>query len=358
MGVGNAVLTRYYARMKAPFTSLDVFREQFNLGLHALAEQGGFGPFILACANAVGDAALLEDIRPLLQSQYQELYERCREAFATGRSVDVVDEDLLVFLKLHAIGFESVRPSESRREGEWKIQFNHLRSFRPKRIAQFVHTGRMSEPFDEDAFNFNKPFMARECFWRGELLGRDVDLFYNKYPFADLHGLLVVDRQACLPQLLGQADHQYVFALCEALEDRLPGVGFGYNSYGAYASVNHLHFQMFVDAEGLPVTAAHWKHNGGDKDYPVSCRAFESSAAAWRHIQELHAAAQPYNALYMPGRIYVFPRQTQGTVAVPPWSSGFTWYELAGSFVVFNRDDYLGLMSDAIAQYLRQVSVG
>lgn len=343
--------------MKIPFSTLEVFREQFNIGLHKLAEQDGFGPFILACANAVGDKALLEDIRPLLQKQYQELYELCRNAFAKGRSVDVVDEDLLVFLKLHAIGFESVRPSETRHEGVWKIQFNHLRSFRPKRIAQFVHTGRMSEPFDEDAFNFNKPFMARECFWRGELLGRNIDLFYNKYPFADLHGLLVVDRQDCLPQLLELDDHQYVFALCEALEDRFKGVGFGYNSYGAYASVNHLHFQMFVDAESLPVTDAQWKHNGGAKEYPVSCRAFDTSSAAWSFITELHKTSQPYNILYVPGRIFVFPRKTQGTVDVPTWSSGFTWYELSGCFVVFNRDDYKNLKMESIEQYLQQLRI-
>lgn len=344
--------------MKAPFTSVEVFREQFNLGLHTLAEQGGFGPFILACANAVGDNALLDDICPLLQRQYQSLYALCRDAFATGRCVDVVDEDLLVFLKLHAIGFDSVRPSETRREGVWKIQFNHLRSFRPKRIAQFVHTGRISEPFAEDAFNFNKPFMAHECFWRGQLLGRDIDLFYNKYPFADLHGLLVIERQACLAQLLDQADHQYVFALCEALEDRFKGVGFGYNSYGAYASVNHLHFQMFVDAEGLPVTDAQWQHNGGQKEYPASCRAFDSSGSAWQYIQELHQASQPYNLLYVPGRVFVFPRKTQGTVEVPAWSSGFTWYELAGGLVVFNRDDYQSLTADLIERYLRQLNAG
>jgi ATP adenylyltransferase/5',5'''-P-1,P-4-tetraphosphate phosphorylase II len=343
--------------MKAPFSSLEVFREQFNLGLHKLAEQGGFGPFILACANAVGDQKLLNDIRPQLQNQYQELYELCRNAFAKGRNVDVVDEDLLVFLKLHAIGFESVRESESRREGVWKIQFNHLRSFRPKRIAQFVHLGAISEPFNEDRFNFNKPFMARECFWRGELLGRNIDLFYNKYPFADLHGLLVVDRQDGLPQLLELDDHQYVFALCEALEDRFKGVGFGYNSYGAYASVNHLHFQMFVDAEHLPVTDAQWQHNGGTKTYPANCYAFDTSSAAWNYIQTLHKSSQPYNVLYVPGRIFVFPRKTQGTVDVPTWSSGFTWYELSGGFVVFNRDDYKNLRAENIEHYLQQLRI-
>lgn len=343
--------------MKAPFTSIELFRREFNVGLHRLAEQGSLGTFILACANATGDESLLNDIRPLLEKQYQDLYETCRTAFLKGRGVDVVDEDLLVFLKLHTMGFDEIRLGETRRENVWKVQFNHLRSFRPKRISQFVHTGLMSESFNEDAFNFNKLFMARECFWRGELLGRQIDLFYNKYPFADLHGLLVLDRLSNQAQLLEHDDHQYVFGLCEALEDQFKGVGFGYNSYGAYASVNHLHFQMFVDAEGLPVTHACWQHNGGDKEYPANCYAFDSVSTSWKYLGELHARAQPYNLLYLPGRVFVFPRKTQGTVDVPSWSSGFTWYELSGGFVVFNRDDYKNLSAANIEDYLERLKV-
>jgi len=344
--------------MKSPFTSIELFRREFNAGLHRLAEEGGFGTFILACANATGDVDLLNDIRPLLEKQYQDLYEVCRTAFLKGRSVDVVDEDLLVFLKLHAMGFEEIRLGESRTEGIWKIQFNHLRSFRPRRIAQFVHTGLMSEPFNEDAFHFNKRFMARECFWRGELLGRHVDLFYNKYPFADLHGLLVLDRLANHAQLLDMTDHQYVFELCHKLENKFKGVGFGYNSYGAYASVNHLHFQMFVDAVGLPVSNACWRHNGGNKEYPANVHVFDSVSDSWKFISNLHAAAQTYNALYLPGKVYVFPRKTQGTVDVPSWSSGFTWYEMAGGFVMFNRDEYKNLKAESIENYLRLLRVG
>jgi hypothetical protein len=343
--------------MKSPFTSIELFRREFNNGLHRLAEEGGIGTFILACANATCDENLLNDIRPLLEKQYRDLYENCRSAFLRGRGVDVVDEDLLVFLKLHTMGFDEIRMGELRQEAIWKIQFNHLRSFRPKRITQFVHTGTMYEPFSEDAFNFNKSFMAAECFWQGELSARQVDLFYNKYPFADLHGLLVLDRLAMRPQLLDYDNHQYIFDLCHTLESGFKGVGFGYNSYGAYASVNHLHFQMFVDAAGLPVTNSCWLHNGGNKEYPASCRVFYDASSSWVFIQKLQAAAQPYNALYVPGKMYVYPRKTQGTVKVPVWSSGFTWYELSGGVVAFNRDDYKNIRESEIVNHLRAIRV-
>ena len=288
--------------MKAPFVSEQLFREEFNKGLHQLAQRDDLGPFILVCANASFEH-LFEEFRDILHDRYQALYEKYRHAFLSGINLDVVDEDLLVFLKLHAIGFDAIETSKTRNEGIWKVQFNHLRSFRPRRITQFVHEG-MSEPFDVDEFNFNKPFMAKECFWRGELLGRRLDLFYNKYPFADLHGLLVLDREECLPQLLGLEDHRYVFGLAQALDKNMPGIGFGYNSYGAYASVNHLHFQMFVDPEGLPVADKQWKHNGGDIEYPADCHAFCCADTSWAFIRELHQKQQPYNVLYLPDRIY------------------------------------------------------
>jgi ATP adenylyltransferase/5',5'''-P-1,P-4-tetraphosphate phosphorylase II len=341
--------------MKAPFTSEKLFREEFNRGLLRLAGQGELGPFILACANASFEH-LFDDFREVLHQQYQALYQRYRQAFLAGINLDVVDEDLLVFLKLHAIGFDHIEPSIMRREGLWKMQFNHLRSFRPRRITQFVHQG-MWQAYDEDDFNFNKPFMARECFWQGELLGRQIDLFYNKYPFADLHGLLVMDRQQCRPQLLERDDHQYIFELAAALQPGMPGVGFGYNSYGAYASVNHLHFQMFVDPEGLPVTDWRWRHNGGDEEYPAGCHAFADMQEAWVCIQQLHDQAQPYNLLYVAERVFVYPRRTQGMVAVPDWSSGFTWYELSGAMICFNYDDYSQLQSAQIADHLAALRV-
>jgi hypothetical protein len=340
--------------MKAPFSSTELFRKEFNMGLHLLAKEDGLGPFILACANATGHEALFLEMRSTLESQYKDLYEVYRNAFISGHDLPVVDEDLLVFLKLHAIGFDAIKPTEYRTDGIWKIQFNHLRSFRPRRITKFVHEG-ISVPYDDDRFNFNRPYMSRECFWQGELLGRRIDLFYNKYPFADLHGLLVLDREECQLQLLDVTGHQYVFGLAEALEQNLNGVGFGYNSYGAYASVNHLHFQVFIDDDGLPVTDESWVHNGGDRNYPTACHAFDSAESSWVFINELHKMNQAYNLLYVPGKIYVYPRKPQGSVDVPQWCSGFTWYELSGGMITFNYDDYQALNAQTIEAELRKL---
>lgn len=334
-----------------PFHSPAQWRDAFIIGLRPLLAQQSLGAFILVAANATFDPPVLAALGPELRGQYATLLARFREALAAGLPLSEVEEDLLVFLKIAAIDFEALQATETRREGPWDLQFNHLRSFRPKRISQQPPQG-ISAPFEERAFHFNKPFMQHEVFWRGELGGRDVDLYYNKYPFAELHTLLVPERDQCLPQYLQRQYHDYAWQVVEQLGATLPGAGLGYNSYGAFASVNHLHFQLYVGGAPLPVEDARWHHNGGDVPYPAPCHAFRERDPAWQAIAALHRSATPYSLLYRPGHAWLFPRRPQGQVAPPPWSSGFTWSEMAGAIVTFNRAAYDSLSSDAVAACL------
>jgi hypothetical protein len=59
----------------------------------------------------------------------------------------------------------------------------------------------------------------------------------------------------------------------------------------------------------------------------------------------------------MPGRLYLFPRLKQGTYAQPAWTSGFTWHELAGGMIAFNREDYEGLDTSTIEGELAALAV-
>jgi len=199
--------------------------------------------------------------------------------------------------------------------------------------------------------------MQKEAFWSGKLSGRDATLFYNKYPFADFHGLLVPERESCLPQFLTEAHHSYLWQATHDLSRTLEGVGFGYNSLGAFASVNHLHFQMFVKPAGLPVMRAEWRHNGGQSVYPAQCVAFDTAAASWEYLNDLHINNTPYNLLYSKDRLYVFPRQKQGCYVQPDWTSGFAWLEMAGGMITFNRESYLNLDQVTIAQELAKLVV-
>jgi diadenosine tetraphosphate (Ap4A) HIT family hydrolase len=324
------------------FLSIESFKQAFASGLSGLLQKGGLGPFILVCANASFDVRMRAVTSVKLAALYQSLSAEYVDALSSGKPIQAVEEDLLVFLKLHAIGFEHLHSTETRQAGVWEVQFNQLRSFRPRRISSQVPQ-TLHIPFNESGFHFNKPFMQKEAFWAGTLGGCNVTLYYNKYPFVDLHALLVPERESCLPQFLTETYHHYLWHTTQALASTLDGVGFGYNSLGAFASVNHLHFQMFVKPSGLPVMDAQWQHNGGSIPYPSTCECFDNPAVAWGFLNELHVRNTPYNLLYSNQRLYVFSRQKQGCYAQSDWTSGFAWLEMAGGMITFNRESYLGL---------------
>lgn len=321
------------------FTNQKNFRDAFVSGLRELLEQPGLGVYILAHANASFDADIFEQLKKSLEQRFEQLAESCREALRSGREMSGAPDDQSVFLKLMAIGFGGIQLTEFRREEEWEVQFNHIRAFRPARMADASING-IYRPFDPSGFHFNKPFLRKEVFWSGELQGLEVELLYNKFPFTPMHGLLVPERRSREPQFLSHPYHLYLWALIEKMAKGLPGVGFAYNSYGAYASVNHLHFQMFLRDTPLPLASAHWRHNQGTDDYPVNCEVFTSVAESWERLDELHRTGTSYNLIYLPGCLYCIPRQTQGSFKHATWSNGFAWYELAGGITTFNRMDY------------------
>lgn len=330
------------------FHSPERFIKAFGEGLEKMLEHEGLGVFILVCANAGFDPLLQQRLAGRLRERFDEYSARYRELLREGRGLPDADDDVLVFLKIMAIGLDALEPKRRRSEGPWELQFNPLRAFRPPRMAQQRIEG-LHIPFNENGFHFNKPFLRKECFWGGELEGREVELLYNKFPFVDYHGLLVPQREHNAPQFLTHDDHHYLWRITERLGETLPGVGFGYNSYGAYASVNHLHFQMFLRHEPLPLKDSQWRHNGGNIDYPSRCERFDTADGAWRFIEAMHRVEESYNLLYLPGSCYCLPRRRQGSYQHEGWTAGFAWYEMCGGMVCFNRDDYLDLTAGSIA---------
>ncbi len=329
------------------FESVERFTAAFTAGLSEMLEHQGLGIFILVCANAGFDEHIQQALAGRLKQRFDEYSEQFRDALNHGRTLPDADDDVLVFLKLMAIGFDALQPTQRRNEGPWELQFNQLRAFRPPRMANTKVDG-LHLPFNQNGFHFNKPFLRKEAFWSGALQGREVELLYNKFPFVDYHGLLVPQREHEAPQFLTHDDHHYMWRVSEELGCSLPGVGFGYNAYGGYASVNHLHFQMFLREQPLPVQSAQWQHNGGSETYPSRVERFDSAEAAWRYIETMHRGGESYNLLYLPGECYCLPRRIQGSYQHEGWTAGFAWYEMCGGMVSFSQEDYEGIGRDMI----------
>ena len=335
------------AELPLLFNSPAVFRDAFVQRLEELIDNEGLGVYILALANASFERPLYDRLAGRLEKVYRDW----GRAFDDGaaRALAAAPDDAAVFERLRAVGLDRLEVTQWRAAGSWQLQFNPLRGFRPPRMSGAV-VDRLHKPFDGGGFHFNKPFLRQEILWEGQLIGRPTRLFYNKYPFADLHGLLVPEPEACHPQYLTRELHGFAWQLAAEVGARLPDLGLGYNAYGAYASVNHLHLQTYLRTEGrYPIEAPFWSHNGGATSYPLAVHAFEDEGAAWSLIAHLHEASCPYNLLFRPGRLYVTPRRFQGSFNCGPRTGGFAWSEVAGAITTFTEQDFFELDEGAIA---------
>jgi hypothetical protein len=324
-----------------PYSCAETLRRDFVAGLERLLrDESGLGPYILVLNNALIDASVARALGAELAHRFETLASRCLEAAADGAELGEPPDDWSVFKALITMGFAAIEPVREHALGDWRLQFNQVRALRPARSAGAAPLGNRA-PFDDGGFHFDKPFLRKEAFWQGSVDGVDLELLYNKFPFASHHGLLVPERGAHRPQWLQMGDHALVWGLASTAG--VAGFGIGYNSYGAYASINHLHFQVFADANPLPIEQPRWRHNGGDRSYPTECFLCTEAGAAWHCIDALQRAGTSFNLLYRPGRLYCLPRRRQGQQRLPDWCGGLAWFELCGAFVVTEREAFARL---------------
>lgn len=334
----------------SPFDSPAGLERRFVDGLaDLLATQRGLGAYILVLANAAYDPALWAQLKPALAARHAELATAVADTLRRGEILAEPDDDLHVFLKLAMIGFDRLGTLESRRDGPWQVRFNPLRALRPPRASGQAFEGLL-RPFSRTGFHFNKPFLAREVLWEGTLAGKPARVLYNKFPFARLHGLVVPEPQRELPQQLTPAMHSWAWDVCA--QSGVAGLCLGYNSQGAGASVNHLHFQSFVQDAPLPVQDPRFAHNGGPLAYPLPCKAFDDPIDAWLEIDRLHQRDQPYNLVYARGRLHCLARVPQDSEALHVQSRGYGWSEMAGAVTLFSRESYDVLEASAFEAVL------
>jgi len=321
-----------------PFSSPAVLQQGFADGLASLLDtHSGLGVYILVLANAACDSDLWAQLSPALSARHAELADSLAQNLRRGDRLAEPEDDVLVFLKLVMIGFEHLGRMERRRAGPWDVLFNPIRALRPPRSSELKFDALL-RPFEPAGFNFNKPFLAREILWQGELDGKPARLLYNKFPFARLHGLLVAEPQRNMPQYLGADLHSWAWKL--TTQSGVPGLCLGYNSHGGGASVNHLHFQSFVQSKPLPIQDPGFIHNGGILPYPLPCRRFSDPAETWLELERLHQQNTPYNLVYHREGLHLVARVPQDDERLSAQCRGYGWSEMAGAVTLFSRKAY------------------
>ncbi len=319
----------------------DDFRRRFSDGLSQMLSADGLGAFILVLANSLQGDELRQPLLQALETNF--------DAMKTAGQGS--DDDESVFAILATEGVKDQQCWRHRQVGVWELVYNTMRRLRPERLSAQKFDA-ISQPFDDQLFNFNRTFLKPEIMWQGKWSGHDFTVLYNKFPFAPWHLLIVPDAQSQRPQYLDFEIHALIWELVSAQQHAMPGFGIGYNSLGAGASVNHLHFQGFQRSKPLPVELLHWMHRGGQADYPLKCQAMDSVQQAWEMIEQFQNQNQPFNLLYRPGICYLLPRRPQGLVAAEPWVQGIAWYESCGVFTLADQSLFSELSQQQITQQL------
>lgn len=336
--------------MREPvFSSHEDLREAFVGKLRALIDDArtDLSVTALVIANTVHDPQAREALLGEVTTMIRTLRADPEFVAVVGAASP---EDRAVWNRVLQDDSRSLAATRVKRLGPWRLQYNAFRALRPKRLARASFPG-IRLPFRDDGFNFNRPDLVAESFRQKTEDGRPgVSVFFNKFPFADLHTLIVPNRLQGRPQYLEESDVEWAWD--ETKETPIPGFGMGYNSIGAFASVNHLHFQTFVAPEGLPVMAPQWTHNGGAEIYPIRCNRFDSPVTAWRWIDARHRRGAPYNLVFDTSGIYAIGRRHQSSCTRSAWTTGFAWFELAGSIIVNSAADLEALGQDDIEEEL------
>lgn len=263
-----------------------------------------------------------------------------------------------------------------------------------KRPTEF-RVDKVLQDFDPKKFNFTK-VGQEEMLFRFEESAAGITEFLEKGPVLDSpnvivinvspieygHVLLVPRVLDCLPQRI---DHDsFLLALHMAAEACNPFFRLGYNSLGAFATINHLHFQAYFIAQPFPVEKAQakkvaWKSSGSGVriselcNYPVRGLVFEGGcslddlsnvvANSCLYLQDNNI---PYNVLIADcgRRIFLFPqcyaeKQALGEVdqeILDTQVNPAVW-EISGHMVLKRKEDYDRASEDYAWRLLAEVSL-
>ncbi len=330
------------------FASVTAFHTAFIQGLDNVLASGDLNP---ATFNLVFGNAILHH----KEREFLERLEAAKTKLAAKIDPAATDDDTVIFrqLKDMKLDWQNWTMVEDRKINSWNVQLNKFRLLKPKGFGEKPITN-LYHPFDPADFNFNK--IKDPTIWKGDIGGHKIALFYNKFPYKDLQALLVLDPEENKEQFLTKDVHQFVWDTTQSLR-HLYNVSFGYNSLGASASVNHLHFHLMIGIEKLGVAEGKWLHNGGEKKYPANIYVFDNAGESWGLLSKLNQKNIAYNVLYLPGKVYIFPRKFLGTYPDVSWSVGFGWYQFSGNFIVYDEDTAKNLTEEIINQALADASI-
>ena len=202
----------------------------------------------------------------------------------------------------------------------------------------------------------------------------------NVSPIEYGHVLLVPRALSRLPQQLSAETLRLAFAF--AAEADNPYFRVGYNSMGAFATINHLHFQGYYLAAPFPIERAPTAALPGSwagvrvcrvTAYPLACLALEAGASLAEMARVLAAACEALQAANVPfnllicdrgARVFLMPQRfaaalRAGEVPEQELASGINpaAFELAGHLLYKQRSDFDAASQESAWRLLQAASL-
>ena len=323
---------------------INQFKTLFVTKLKNMLSDDELGAFILVLANSLQDEFLKSALAAELKLNYLALKDKITKGELTA-----TQDDMDVFSQLQNVDIDSLPVWKEKQLDNWQIVFNKMRQLRPTRSSS-QKLNSIIQLFDDKKFHFNKPFLKPEILWQGEYENKNVRVLYNKFPFCDYHLLIVVSAEKNLPQVIDKETHDFIYSLVKKENKNLPGLGIGFNSLAAGASVNHLHFQGFLREHNFPIEEMDLEN------FPLDVHCCHSSAQAWQVIESFMQENIAFNCLYRSNCCYVVSRKYQASVQLPDWLNGAGWIDIAGVMTVSEMNDFDQLKSHDITKGLSLLS--
>lgn len=217
-----------------------------------------------------------------------------------------------------------IGPPEEIKIGSFKLQHNPFREGYFN-INQTIPC-KINTPIDpEKDFHLGK-VDRREKFYIFSFEGQGFDLYHSKLPFAPYHFVLVPQTEKIHTQYIDPAnDREILLAILRIVRSGVLGdsIRIGYNSYGAHATLNHLHFQGFLITDDWEPPLERVLENspkGENIDHFLrGCKWLPNDEDGESQLLDLIKEANEradtegvrYNLYITPQRIGYFPRRSQ-----------------------------------------------
>jgi len=267
-----------------------------------------------------------------------------------------------------------------------------------KRATEF-RIDLVRQDFDDSRFHFGKALQHEALFQLGASRTRTSQyhlsarvrrspslVLINVSPIEYGHVLLVPSVLDRIPQLVDASN--LLLALHFADESANPQLRVGYNSLGAYGTINHMHYQAYYMSHAFPVELCETRDVVAPKpgcpdsafvsvqevlDYPARCLVFEVhdclealADVVGKVCEELAERNIPHNLLVCDRghRVFLFPNhfshmQAKGLVPEDVTETGVNpaCFEIAGHMVMKRQEDYEALDEDMCTRMLSYCSV-